>query len=81
MLDKKLIKKEVSVLHFLLLTTSKLLIGIGLGLMIASHYWFAQPYWYLIILVGAIILIPTLYKLMAAEEKEEIVLKKRFKKK
>lgn len=81
MLEKKLIKKEVSVLNFLLLTTSKLLIGIGLGLIIASHYWFAQPYWYLIILVGAIILIPTLYKLTAAEEKEEIVLKKRLKKK
>jgi ABC-type microcin C transport system permease subunit YejE len=80
MFNKKIIKKEVSVLHFLLLTTSKVLIGIGIGLIIATYFWFAQPYWYLLILIGAAILIPTLYNLMKAEEKEEITLEKKLKK-
>ena len=80
MADKKTIKKEISVVHWLLLTTSKLLIGIGIGLIIATHFWYAQPYWYLLILLGAVILIPTLYNLMKIEKREEIQLKKRLKK-
>lgn len=74
-----MIKKEISAVHWLLLTTSKLLIGIGIGIIIATHFWVAQPYWYLIILVGAVILIPTLYNLVKLEGKEEIKLKKRLK--
>jgi hypothetical protein len=78
--DKKIIKKEISVVHWLLLTTSKLLIGIGIGVIIATHFWYAQPYWYLIIIIGALILIPTLYDLMKFESKEEIILEKTLKK-
>ena len=79
MLNKKIIKKEISVLDFLLLTTSKLLIGVGIGLVIATHYYYVQPYWYLLVIFGAIILILTLYNLMKIEEVEEIRLKKRLK--
>ncbi|MGM5484199.1 MAG: hypothetical protein ACQER9_04775 [Nanobdellota archaeon] len=78
---KKLLKKEMSVLHFILMTTGKLLIGIGIGLVVATNFWFAQPYWYFIILIGAIILLPTLYSLFMVEEKEEKILEKKLKKK
>jgi amino acid transporter len=78
--DKKLIKKEISALHWLFLTTSKLMIGIGIGMIFATYIWSAQPYWYLLILLGALILAITLYTLAKAEEKEEIVLKKKLKK-
>ena len=77
---KKIIKKEISLIHFLLLTTSKLLIGVGIGLMIATHYWYVQPYWFILILIGAIILLPILYYLMMTEGKEEIELKNELKK-
>jgi type III secretory pathway component EscT len=80
MLNKKIIKKEISLFHFLLLTTSKLLIGIGLGLIIATYYWFIQPCWFLIILAGGIILLLTLYHLMKAEEKKEVKLISKLKK-
>lgn len=80
MVNKKLIKREISAIHWLLLTTSKLLIGIGIGVIFATHFWYAQPYWYLIIIIGVIILIPTLYSLMKMEDKEEIILKKKLKK-
>lgn len=80
MLNKKIIKKEISVIHFILLLISKLLIGMGLGIIIASQFWHAQPYWYILIIVGAIILIPTLYTLMKCEVKEEVKLKKKLKK-
>lgn len=77
MLNKKFIRKEISVLHFLLMLTGKLLIGIGIGIIIATHYWHAQPYWYLLAAVGVLILIPTLYSLMKIEAKEEMELKKK----
>jgi hypothetical protein len=80
MLDKKIIKKEISVLHFLLLATSKLLIGIGIGLVIATHYWFIQPLWFLMIITGGAILIPTLYHLTKAEVREEVKLTGKLKK-
>ena len=80
LLKKKIIKKEISILHFLVMTTSKLLIGIGLGILIVNYYWFLHPYWYIIILIGSLILIPTLYYLTITEEKEEIKLKKELKK-
>ena len=79
-MDKKIIIKEVSLIHFLLLTTGKLMIGIGIGLMIASHYWYVQPYWFLVLILGLVILIPLLYRLMRAESKEEISLIKKIKK-
>ena len=79
-LKKKLIKKEISLLHFLLLATSKLLIGIGIGLIISSYFWYAQPYWFILILIGAAILIPTLLFLMKNEEVEELNLKRELNK-
>ena len=79
MLDKRIIRREISLLHFLLLLTSKLLIGAGIGMIIATHYFYAQPYWYLAIIAGALILAFTLYNLMKAEAKEEIELEKRVK--
>ena len=80
MASKKFIKKEISTLNFFLLITGKLLIGIGLGVMIATHFYAAQPYWFLAIFAGAAILIPTLYKLSRAEAKKEIELEKKVKK-
>ncbi|MGM5488845.1 MAG: hypothetical protein ACQESG_07900 [Nanobdellota archaeon] len=79
MARKKLIKKEVTALHWLFLTTSKLLIGIGIGVIIATQFYFAQPYWYLIIIFGALIMVPTLYHLTLLEEKKEMKLKKKLK--
>lgn len=77
MLKKKVIRKDVDVLHFMLMATSKLLIGVGIGLLIAVKFWYIQPYWALIILVGGILLFFTLYKLMSSEVKEESKLKRR----
>jgi hypothetical protein len=73
---KPFLKREITFLHFMLLATSKLLIGIAIGLILASSVWFVQPYWYLILIVGALILIPTLYVLMQDEKSEEDRLKK-----
>ena len=78
--NKKLIKKEISAIHWLFMITGKLLIGIGIGVLIATHYWHAQPYWFLMILVGAAILIPTLLSIMKIEEKEELKLSKELRK-
>ncbi len=80
MLSKKIIKREISVIHYFLLTTSKLLIGMGIGALVATHFWFAQPYWYLLIILGAAMLVPTLYFLMKAEVKEELKLRKKLSK-
>ena len=80
MADKKIIKKEISAVHWLLLSTSKLLIGVGLGLIIATHFWYVQPYWYLMVFIGAAVLILTFYNLMKIEGTEEIKLKKKLKK-
>lgn len=79
MLNKKIIKKEVSVLHYLLLTTSKVMIGVGIGLGIASYYLYLQPYWIIILVLGLAILLPTLYILTKIENKEEAKLQKKMK--
>ena len=76
--NKNLIKKEISALHFLFLTTGKLLIGIGIGLVVATHYYFIQPYWYLWVIVGVVLLIPTLNYLMKEESQEELKLKNKL---
>ena len=74
-LNKKIIKREVSLIHYLLLSTSKIMIGIGLGLIIASYGWFAYPHFYMILFLGIIMLLPILLFLMKEEEEEEIRLK------
>lgn len=80
MLNKKLLKKEITLLHYLILSTSKLLIGIGVGIAIASYYFFFQPYWYVLIIIGALMLFFMLYFLMKAEVNEEIKLEKKLRK-
>ncbi len=74
-LDKKIIRKEISLLHFVLLLTGKLFIGVGIGIMIASS---ALPYSFPLILIGVAVLLPTLYHLLKIEKKEEVVLKKKL---
>ncbi len=76
-LQKKIIKKEISLIHFLFLTTSKLAIGIGVG---ASISKVAFPYSYPLVVLGVSILLPTLIYLMKEEKKEEDFLKKKLKK-
>ncbi len=80
MLNKKIIRKEISVLQFILLLTSKLMIGVGIGLVLASYYLYLQPLWMIIIILGLLVLMPTLYFLMKAEAKEEISLKNKLNK-
>ena len=77
-MKKSFIKTEISIIHFLFLITSKLLIGIGLGVLLVTKVWFAQPYWYIIVLLGVLILIPSLYYLMKVEAKKEINLRKKI---
>ena len=79
MLHKKVIRREVSLVHFLLLTTSKILIGVGIGIAFATRVYYVQPYWYLIILAGVMVMAPILYDLMKAETKEELKLKRKLK--
>jgi len=77
LLHKKIIKKEISLIHFIFLTTSKLAIGIGIGIHISNV---AFPYSYPFVVFGASLLLPTLIHLMKEERKEEIFLKKKLKK-
>ena len=77
LLQKKIIKKEISLIHFLFLTTSKLAIGIGVG---ASFSKVAFPYSYPLVVLGVSILLPTLIYLMKEERKEEKLLEKKLKK-
>ena len=72
--NKRIIGKEISLLHFLLLLTGKLFIGVGIGIMIASY---ALPYSFPLIFIGVLILLPTLYYLFKFEE--EIKLKRTLK--
>ena len=44
MVNKKLIKREISAIHWLLLTTSKLLIGIGIGVIFAAFLRFLMHF-------------------------------------
>jgi hypothetical protein len=56
--------------------TGKLFIGVGIGIMVVSN---ALPYSIPLIIIGVLILLPTLNYLFRVEEKEEIVLKKKVK--
>lgn len=78
-LNKTLIKREVKVIHFIFLLTGKILFGIAIGLIFATKFWYAQPYWYLIILLAAGILIPTLRLLMREEYSKELELMRKRK--
>lgn len=75
MTKKSFIKKEITLFHFLMLTTSKLLVGAGVGLWI-FHAGF--PYTYPLIVIGAVILIPSLYFLFKKEKIKDEKLEKEF---
>ncbi len=77
LLNRKIIKKEVSLLHYLLLFTGKLFIGIGIGAIISAY---ALPFSFPIILIGVLILLPLTYYLFKAEKKKETELEKQLKK-
>lgn len=84
-MEKRLLKKEVTVLHLLLIGTSKLMMGIGLGLIIASKFWYVPVHFHNfglpLIFVGGVVLLITLYFLMKIEVKEETELESELKKK
>lgn len=77
LLRKKIIRKEINLFHYLMLTTGKLLVGMGIGTLIVQY---AFPYSYPLIIIGALILIPSLYYLFRFEKKEEKTLKKKLRK-
>lgn len=62
------LRLELSALQLAFLVTGKLLIGVGAGLAFASHIWYAQPYWFVWVLLGAIVLVPTLIGLLVVEK-------------
>jgi len=78
---KALLKKEISAIHWLFLITGKLLVGVGIGIILATHVWFVQPYWYFLLLLGLIVVGLTLYNLERIEVKQETKLKARTEKK
>ena len=77
LLQKKIIRREISVLHFFLLLTGKLMMGISIGL---SFTEIAFPYSYPLFFLGISMVLPTLNYLMKEEIDEEKVLKKKLKK-
>lgn len=76
-MNKKLIKKEISILHFILIFLSVGFIFAGILLKVLVY---ALPYSYPLIILGAVIVIPLFGYLMTTEEKEEIKLMKIVKK-
>ena len=76
MLFKKFLKKEVTVLHYILLSMSKIFIGLGIGIYIADY---AAPFSLPLILIGGLVLLPTLNYLLTVEEKEEVKFEKKLK--
>jgi len=72
--QRTLIRRPVTVLHFIILLIAKVTIGIGIGLGIAQSYF---PYSYPFIFIGILILVPTVYSLTAAESWEEKAFRKR----
>jgi F0F1-type ATP synthase assembly protein I len=75
-LRKKIILREISLVHFLLLATGKIFVGIGIGILITSY---ALPYSYPLIIIGVLILLPGFYNLFKLENFEESQLKKKLK--
>ena len=75
-LKKKIIKKEITILHFFLLATGKLFIGVAIGIMIAQY---ALPYSFPLLVLGAAILLPVLYSLFKEENEEDKILRKEIK--
>ena len=78
MASKLMIKKEITLLHLLMLLTSKLFIGISIGLAFSD---FALPYSYVLFIFGFLLLLPNISFLFKEQRIIEKNLKKRLKKK
>jgi len=82
-MNKRLVKKEITLLHLLLIGTSKLIMGIGLGLIIAAKFWYLPMHFHTfglpLIILGGVVLLLTLYFLMELEVKEETELEHELK--
>ena len=76
-MNKKLLKREISILHCILIFLSLGFIFTGILLKILVY---ALPYSLPFIIVGAVIIIPLMAYLMTIEEKKEIKLLKIVKK-
>ncbi len=78
MASKLMIKKEISLIHLLMLLTSKLFIGISIGLSFSD---FALPYSYILFIIGFLLFLPNISFLFKEERIIEKKLKKKLKKK
>ncbi|MBU0456786.1 MAG: hypothetical protein ABH824_03370 [Nanoarchaeota archaeon] len=73
-----LIRKEITILHLLILLTGKLFIGLSIGLMFSD---LAFPWSYPILFVGVLIFLPGIYYLFKEETEAEISLESNLKNK
>ncbi len=65
------IKREISYLNVLIFALGKLAIGIGIGIVLATKFLYIQPYWYVIFLVGAVLLLFSIHLLIKVSETAE----------
>lgn len=74
MIDRLLIKRELTILNILALLVGKLFIGISLGMIISKYY---LPYTYPLLVIGIMFVLPGVYYLFKEENNlEEFLLKK-----
>lgn len=76
MLKKIWIKREISLIHLLMLLAGKLFIGISLGMVIAHVY---LPYTYPLMAIGILIFLPAIYFVFKEERDLEKDLEKKLK--
>ncbi|MBU1976857.1 MAG: hypothetical protein KKA62_02785 [Nanoarchaeota archaeon] len=77
-MNKLTLKREISLLHLLALLTSKLFIGISIGLFFSD---LAFPWSYPLLIIGVLIFLPAIYKLLKIETVTEKDLLKKVKNK
>ena len=68
MIDKLLVKRELTLLNILALLIGKLFVGISIGMMI-SHYYL--PYTYPLLIIGVMLVLPGIYYLFKEENAVE----------
>jgi len=76
-IDKLLIKRELTVLNILALLIGKLFIGISLGMIISNYY---LPYTYPLLVIGIMLVLPGIYYLFKEENSLEKFLLKKLRK-
>lgn len=59
----------LSRMQLTLLLTGKLILGVGFGVVIASHFYYAQPYWFILVLIGVLLIYPVLFSLYRFEQR------------